>query len=126
MKKQIFNRRDRLEMRRELRNHCTPSEALMWKLLKQRQILGLKFRRQFSAGAYILDFYCPSLKLCIELDGPIHDTLAVAEHDRIRTQYLTLELGIHVIRFRNEDVERNPEGVVEEIIRVIRRLNRPL
>jgi len=126
MKKQIFNRRDRLEMRRELRNHCTPSEALMWKLLKQRQILDLKFRRQFSAGAYILDFYCPSLKLCIELDGPIHDTLAVAEHDRIRTQYLTLELGIHVIRFRNEDVERNPEGVVNEIIRVIRRLTRPL
>ena len=91
----------------------------MWKLLRNRQVLGLKFRRQFSVGPYILDFYCPAIRLCIELDGAVHHNMEAECYDSERTGFLLNECGIHVIRFDNDDVVRNPEGVVREIERVV-------
>ena len=102
-----------LSKRKELRNTLTPAEAVLWKLLKGRQIGKLKFRRQHSVGPYIIDFYCPSLKLAIELDGETH--AGRAEHDEQRTAYLWQEARIKVIRFENRVVFENPELILEEI-----------
>ena len=64
---QSNNRRELLEQRRNLRSNATPAEAAMWKLLKGKQIMGLQWRRQFSIGPYILDFYCPKLHFVLNL-----------------------------------------------------------
>ena len=72
--------------RRELRTYGTSAEAALWNLLKKRQLRGRKFRRQHSVGRYILDFYCPSERLAIELDGAHHYTPAGQDHDARRTR----------------------------------------
>jgi very-short-patch-repair endonuclease len=103
--------------RRLLRRSLTPAEAHLWKHLKKGSRLdGRKFRRQDSAGRYVLDFYCPSEKLAIELDGAGHDSESAQCHDRLRDRFL-LELGIRVLRFRNSDVIEDLEGVLSEIRR---------
>ena len=102
--------------RRDLRNHSTAAEASLWKVLKNSQVGGYKFRRQHGIGPYILDFYCPLLHLGIELDGSAHDAPMADKHDEIRTKYLE-DQGITVIRFRNEVVYRNPNAIVEEILK---------
>ena len=61
----IFNSAENKQLRQTLRTHGTSAEATMWRMLKSEQICGVKFRRQFSVGPYILDFYCPILKICI-------------------------------------------------------------
>jgi very-short-patch-repair endonuclease len=99
--------------RKELRKNLTPAEAKLWSLLKGKQ-LGRKFRRQFSVGNYILDFYCPSENLAIELDGQGHFEATQAEYDAERDLFL-LHTGIKVLRFENKLVWDNPEGVLEEI-----------
>ena len=99
--------------RRELRKHSTPAEARLWIHLKSQQ-LGCKFRRQHSIGYYILDFYCPVKKLVIELDGSPHDTEQVYVKDKNRDEELN-NLGIKTLRFQNNDVVKNLEGVLIEI-----------
>ena len=111
--------------RRDLRNHSTAAEASLWKVLKNSQVGGFKFRRQDGIGPYILDFYCPLLHLGIELDGSAHDAPMADKHDEIRTKYLE-EQGITIIRFRNEVVYRNPNAIVEQIIEFAKtRIPRP-
>src|SRR4030042_973764 len=116
MKEKIHNIKLFKEKRKHLRNTLTPSEAKLWFLLKDSQLENRKFRRQHSVGPYVLDFYCPSEKLCIELDGVAHFTDSGYEYDTARTEYLTT-LNIRVIRFENRDVFENTEGVLEEIRR---------
>ena len=111
----IMNKSDVTGNRKELRNHSTSAEATLWKMLKGKQIAGLKFRCQHSVGPYILDFYCPSLRLGIELDGNVHDDVIVQEHDWEREKYLKEIAGIHVLRFENEEVTSNTEAVIEVI-----------
>ena len=101
-------------MRRSLRNNATAPEALLWQRIKGKQIEGLKFRRQFGVGPYVLDFYCPELRLAIELDGQIHDTFWAERHDDMRTKFLG-ENNITVLRFVNEVVYQNIETIVEKI-----------
>ena len=91
----------------------TAAEATLWRALKGRSAGGWKFRRQQGIGPYVLDFYCPEAKLCIELDGSSHDYRY--EYDERRTAYLN-EQGIRVIRFRNEQVFMCLEAVVKEIV----------
>ena len=67
------NPKEQKEFRRSLRNNLTPSESILWNILKNGQVGGYKFRRQHGMGPYVLDFYCPSLKLCVELDGDVHN-----------------------------------------------------
>jgi very-short-patch-repair endonuclease len=99
--------------RKNLRNNLTPAEARLWTYLQNSE-LGKKFRRQHSIGFYILDFYCPSRKLGIELDGSPHNTDEGYKNDHIRGEYLKSK-GIIVLRFENQEVFKNPDGVLAEI-----------
>ena len=112
--KQIFNHPDKKEDRRNLRKNLTPAEATLWKALKNKQLAGRRFKRQVSIGYYIVDFYCPSEKLVIELDGDVHFTSPGYENDQRRSKYLN-SLGLKVIRFENEDVFQCSEGVLAKI-----------
>ena len=85
----------------------------MWWYLKNEK-LGRKFRRQHSVGGYILDFYCREKKLIIELDGGIHQTVEAKEYDQIRDKYFT-DLEYKVVRFLNEEVEKNIDEVLKKI-----------
>ena len=109
------NTPEQTEQRRLLRNNATNAEAILWKALKGRGANGWKFRRQHGIGPYILDFYCPELKLCIEIDGSSHDNKYT--QDINRTSYLNMQ-GIRVVRFDNSQVLANPEWVVSEIVRI--------
>ena len=100
--------------RRELRNNSTPEEAVLWIQIKSRKIKGYKWRRQHPIGSYILDFYCPEAKLCIELDGAAHYTYNGAREDNIRTSFLNSK-GIKVIRFENRLIWDNIDYVLEII-----------
>jgi very-short-patch-repair endonuclease len=100
--------------RKQLRNNGTPAEATLWTYIQHSKIDGRKFRRQHSVGGFILDFYCPSEKLCIELDGSFHNTKSQQIYDKKRTEYLNA-VGIKVIRFENHLVFDNIEGVIQEI-----------
>ncbi|GMA16813.1 endonuclease domain-containing protein [Deinococcus metallilatus] len=86
---------------RELRNHPTPAERKLW--FEFLRIHPVKFRRQVPLQGYILDFYAPVLKLCIELDGRSHDGQAAQQYDAERTRRLTAS-GIRVVRFSNAEV----------------------
>lgn len=112
MSEHINNRHELKEFRKELRNNATPAEKTLWRFLKNKQLQGRKFRRQFSVGNYILDFYCTSEKLCIELDGAGHYNDAGFEYDQERTLFLN-NLGIRVIRFENKEVFEALESVLE-------------
>ena len=115
----ISNRRNLPEqkaLRQALRNNATSAEACLWKSLKSKQVDGLKFRRQYGFGPYVLDFYCPEIRLCIELDGEIHKSSGVDKHDEIRTVFLKNN-NVHVIRFDNEVVFKNTIGIIEKIKR---------
>ena len=114
MKNQINNKPSLKPYRKQLRKNLTPAEATLWKFLQRSQLEGRKFRRQHSVGNYILDFYCPEEKLCIELDGAGHFTDAGVEYDQARTAYLN-SLNIKVIRFENKLVFKRLEAVLEEI-----------
>jgi very-short-patch-repair endonuclease len=116
MIKRVHNIRNLKENRKKLRSNLTPAEAKLWSLLKNSQLENRKFRRQHSVGPYVLDFYCSSERLCIELDGTAHYTEKGYEYDSARTEYLST-LDIRVIRFENENVFENTEGVLEEIRR---------
>jgi very-short-patch-repair endonuclease len=103
MTKKIHNTSSMKPARKKLRKSLTPAEARLWVLLKNSQVAGRKFRRQHSVGPYVLDFFCPNEKLCIELDGAGHFTEGGNEYDTARTEYLNT-LNIRVIRFENKDV----------------------
>ena len=116
MTEKLHNIKKLKDTRKKLRNNLTPAEARLWSLLKNSRLENRKFRRQHSVGPYILDFYCPTDKLCIELDGVVHFTGGGYEYDIERTAYLKAQ-NIRVIRFENKDVFDNTEGVLEEIRR---------
>ena len=109
----IYNNPNTKEKRQNLRNNQTEAEKKLWKYLRGEQ-LGVKFRRQYGIGNYITDFYCPQLKLVIEVDGGQHYTEEGLEYDKIREEYMK-SLGIKTIRFSNADVLTNIEGVLEII-----------
>jgi len=92
-----------------LRNKPTITEEILWRKLRKYQ-LKVKFRRQFSVGNYILDFYCPERRLGIEVEGKIH--LGRKDQDLYRLRTLEKELGIKLLRFQNEEVEQNLSGVI--------------
>jgi very-short-patch-repair endonuclease len=107
----FHNLPEKKRQRRELRSRLTPEESYLWSFLQRRQLRGRKFRRQHSVGPYILDFYCPSERLAVELDGSAHDHDAAQAHDARRADFLA-KVGIRTIRFENRDVRRNIEGVL--------------
>ena len=114
-KRRTHNQPEQLEQRKKLRHKSTPEEKALWLLLKGKQIEGLRWRRQFSIGCYILDFYCPAAKLCIEIDGIQHQSEENVEHDRRREAYLSRE-GIKVIRFPNCSVWSDSDMIIATIL----------
>ena len=102
--------------RKKLRNRSTASEACLWKMLKNRQVENLKFRRQSSIGNYIVDFYCPEIKLIIELDGVSYDNYLAEELDAKRDDELR-KAGYSILRFENRYVYEFSEKIIEEIIK---------
>ncbi|HEY6095899.1 MAG TPA: ATP-dependent RNA helicase HrpA [Gallionellaceae bacterium] len=99
---------------RELRKNATDAEQLMWQLLRRNQILGCGFRRQHLLGEYVLDFYCHEARLVVELDGGQHNEGAQQKYDETRTRYLNGQ-GLTVLRFWNNEVLENTEGVLQAI-----------
>lgn len=113
--KKIFNRPSKKKTRQYLRNNSTNAEQVLWRFLKNRQLGGYKFRRQYSIGRYIVDFYCPRLKLVIEVDGDTHSTKEEIKYDCQRQQYIE-SLNIKVLRFTNIDIYESIDWVLEEIL----------
>ena len=120
----IFNNLPLKERRRKLRNNPTPQERKLWNKLKQKQLLNTKFHRQYGIGYYIVDFYAPSIKLCIECDGHEHFTRLGKEHDEKRDNYFN-SLGITVLRFPNHLVDNEIENILEQIKLTILELRTP-
>lgn len=114
MEKQRNNLPQLKTFRKELRNNLTPAEAKLWTFLKGKQLEGRKFRRQHSVDFYILDFYCPSERLAIELDGQGHWQICQSEYDKERDLFLEC-FGIRVLRFENKVIWNNLEGLLEEV-----------
>ena len=100
--------------RKGLRKNLTPAEASLWILLKNKQVFGLKFRRQTSIENYIVDFYCAELKLIIELDGEPHFTQLQSAKDKNRDLRLK-ELGYKVLRYENQVVFDHPDFIFDDI-----------
>lgn len=96
----------KLALARSFRRQPTPAEAAAWRLLRGRRVLGLKFRRQQVVAGFIVDFYCPSLRLVLDLDGGVHDDPTQAERDARRTRAL-LKRAIDVVRVRNDQVSEH-------------------
>ena len=117
----IYNRHDELEKRRRLRRDITRTEAILWANLRGKACEGLKVRRQYSVNFYVLDFYAPSLKLAIEIDGPTHDGDDAQDYDAIRQREIEA-LGICFLRFTNEEVYKNLDGVLIALSLKIREL----
>ena len=107
--KQVSNLKQKRQLRRSLRNNATSAERKLWRSIQGKKLDGFKFRRQHSIDRYILDFFCPSANLAIELDGDTHYTDEAIEYDRIRDEYLEA-VGIKVIRYQNQDVYENLDG----------------
>ena len=97
------------EVTSHLRSNQTTSEVILWNRLRNRQLLGLKFRRQHPLLGKVVDFYCPAKKLVIEVDGSIHDKIGDSDRER---DYLFSQKGYYVLRVRNEDVNRNVNNVL--------------
>ncbi|HEX7181169.1 MAG TPA: endonuclease domain-containing protein [Thermoanaerobaculia bacterium] len=109
------------EQARGLRKEQTPAEQALWEILRDRQILGLKFRRQSPVNRYIADFCCRELRLIVEVDGDIHSTETQTARDANRDSYLRSQ-GYTVLRISNDRILANPAPVLEEIARLARHL----
>jgi very-short-patch-repair endonuclease len=104
---------------RQLRNNATEPERRLWQALRSRQVLGVRFNRQFPVGPYICDFVSREYRLVIEIDGATH--AQSEDHDRRRTAFLKSQ-GLRVVRFCNGDVMNNLDGVVLELVRILKEL----
>jgi len=102
------------QRRRELRRNQTEAEKTLWAHLRNKQFYGMKFFRQYSIGPYILDFYCPTMKLAVELDGGQHNLCESKEYEAVRSEYLKAQ-GVEVLRFWNHEVLLDMESVLSEL-----------
>lgn len=114
--KRIYNNPTTKNKRQSLRRNQTDAERLIWSRLRNKQLNGLKFYRQYSVDNYVLDFYCPKLKLGIEIDGGQHAEKQY--YDDKRTAYLKQQKNA-IIRFWNNEVLDNLDGVIAVILKNI-------
>jgi very-short-patch-repair endonuclease len=99
---------------RKLRSNMTDSERVLWSRIRRKQLKGFQFYRQKVVGNYIVDFYCPSAKIIIEVDGSQHYEKEALRKDQVRDERLS-KLGFEVLRFSSSDVMRNLDGILLEI-----------
>jgi very-short-patch-repair endonuclease len=111
-------KRNNIDNCRKLRKDQTDAERKLWSILRNRQLSGVKFRRQFPIGRYILDFYSPEYKLGIEADGGQHYEDKGKSKDVLRTRELTRH-GVKIVRFSDSDILNDIDGVYEIIQGVI-------
>ncbi len=102
------------KLARELRKDQTRAEKTLWEQLNKNQIRGLKFRRQHPINRFIADFFCPKIKLIIEVDGSIHEIIEFQNHDEGRTDFFN-DFGITVIRFTNEQIYNELDSTIKQI-----------
>jgi len=119
-------KRQNIEKCRNLRKKQSDAEKKLWEVLRNRQLKGAKFRRQFPVGRYILDFYCPEYRLGIEADGGQHYEDKGGQKDGLRTRKLN-ELGVKIVRFSDREILTNIDGVYETIQSIVekRKANPP-
>jgi very-short-patch-repair endonuclease len=115
---EFFNRESETDKRRLLRGSMPDAEVILWSRIKGRQLLGCKFRRQYSVGSFVIDFFSVEIKLGIELDGDSHFQPGAPEYDRKRQQFIE-SFGIRFVRSLNTEVYENLDGVLEMIGREI-------
>jgi very-short-patch-repair endonuclease len=113
------------QRRRELRHNQSDAERALWAKVRDKQVFGMKFFRQYSIGPYILDFYCPTVKLALELDGGQHNYSDEREHDAARSEYLKAQ-GIDVMRFWNNEVLFDIESILSKLALKVTPLHPPL
>jgi very-short-patch-repair endonuclease len=116
-----FNITPLKKRRRYLRHHLPKVEAILWMRLSRRQMLGYQFRRQYSVDQFVIDFYCPELRLAIEVDGESHFTPRATAYDSLRQAHIE-SFGIRFLRITNEDIYRSLDAVLDEIAETIRRI----
>jgi very-short-patch-repair endonuclease len=107
-----------VERARILRADATDAERILWASLRTLKERGFHFRRQAPIGPYIADFACKKARLVIELDGGQHSQAAAQAYDETRTRFMSGR-GYRVVRFWNDDVFRNRDGVVDAILRAL-------
>jgi len=112
-------RPEKVRRARMFRQAPTSAEALLWEGLRRRFVGGLRFRRQHIIAGYVVDFYCPSLRLAIEVDGSVHE--AQRERDEQRTRNLA-QLGVTVLRIPNARVQADLASILEHILEVCEKL----
>ena len=112
------------EKRRTLRKNQTDAECKIWSILKNKQMGGHKFYRQYSVGPYIIDFYCSARRLAVEVDGGQHAEEQHKQYDTMRSRYLA-EHGVCVVRFWNNEGLGNIEGVWIKIKECVENRNSP-
>ena len=100
---------------RQLRKNPTFAEAKLWKHLRRRQVMNKKFRRQHILTPYIVDFYCVSEKLAVEVDGPVHNSEHARDYDEKRTKFLEENFGITILRFTASQVLQKTGDVLHKI-----------
>jgi very-short-patch-repair endonuclease len=105
---------DIFKLAKKLRKWETVAEKLLWSHLNKNQLMGLQFRRQHPINRFIVDFYCPKIKLVIEVDGSIHDIPEYQAHDIGRSEVLN-DFGITVIRFTNEQILNEIDSTIKQI-----------
>ena len=117
----LYNQTSEKQKRQTLRNNMPPSEKIVWAKLRNQQIESCKFRRQYSIDRFVVDFYSSELRLAIEIDGNSHYQDGVPEYDRDRQVFLESK-GTRILRFTNQEVYQDIDGVVDKIREVICRL----
>jgi len=110
----VFNNKTYTARCRALRRSFSKAEAVLWLHLSRKQMNGFKFRRQYGVNQYVIDFYCPELKLAIEIDGNSHHFDTSKEYNIKRQKYIA-SFGIHFLRFSNTDVYEDLNGVLRII-----------
>jgi very-short-patch-repair endonuclease len=115
----VHNKKSLVEIRRNLRiASFTNPENIFWKHVRNGQLEGLKFKRQHSIGNYIVDFYCASERLIIELDGSVHNSKEQKEKDKFRDENLR-DMDFKVLRFKNQEIFTKIDDVKQRIINVV-------
>ena len=120
----VFSSASEKKLRQKLRKSMPKAEIILWSRLRRKQLRGTRFRRQHSVGPYVIDFYCPALKLAIEVDGESH-TETKKPYDDMRQHHIE-RYGIRFLRYTNSDVYENLDGVLNNIWATIKEMQQEL
>ena len=112
---EVFNRALHKSKRQVLRKNMPPAEQLLWARLRRRQLEGIRFRRQYGVGRYVVDFYSPEIRLAIEVDGESHLGAEAQAYDAERQAYIE-SFGIRFLRFNNQQIYEELDAVIEMIV----------